>query len=63
MKLGTLNYSLRREEGEIRWDKSVDLTKPDVVMLDTLADWLSILTIAYNDLCQITFPETEEQKE
>lgn len=63
MKLGTLNYSLRREEGEIRWDKSVDLTKPDVVMLDILSDWITALTITYNDLCQITFPETEEQKE
>jgi hypothetical protein len=60
MKLGTLNYNLRSEEGEIRWDKSVDLTKPDVVMLGILEDWLFILTNAYNDLGQITFPETEE---
>ena len=60
MKLGTLNYNLRSEEGEIRWDKSVDLTKPDVVMLVILEDWLFILTNAYNDLGQITFPETEE---
>ena len=63
MRLGSLNYNPRSEEGEVKWEPTMDLTRPDVGMLDTLADWIAILTVAYNDLCQITFPETEEQEE
>lgn len=62
MRLGSLNYNSRSEEGEVKWEPTMDLTRPDVTMLDTLSDWIAILTIAYNDLCQITFPETEEQE-
>lgn len=57
MKLGTLHYNKRSEEGEVKLDPSVDLTKPDVVMLDILGDWIAILTLTYNDLHKVTFPE------
>lgn len=57
MKLGTLNYSSRTEEGYVKFDKTVDLTNPDVVMLDILHDWIISLTNTYNDLYAITFPE------
>lgn len=59
MKLGTLNYNQNSEEGEVKFEPSVDLTQPDVVMLDILGGWIAALTIAYNDLIQITFPHEE----
>jgi hypothetical protein len=59
MKLGTLNYNPHSEEGEVKWNVGVDLTKPDVVMLDILGDWISLLTIAYEDLRKTTFPYEE----
>ena len=57
MKLGTLNYDTNSEEGAVKWNADVDLTKPDVVMLDILGDWIAILTLAYNDVHKITYPE------
>jgi len=60
MKLGTLNYNTRSEEGEVKWHAGVDLTRPDVVMLDTLGDWIAILTLAYTDLHKITYPEGDK---
>lgn len=63
MKLGSLNYNTRSEEGEVKWHVSVDLTKPDVVMLDILGDWIAILTVAYEDLRKTTFPYDEESKD
>jgi hypothetical protein len=57
MKLGTLNYNPHSAEGEVKWNADVDLTKPDVVMLDVLGDWIAILTLAYNDVHKITYPE------
>ena len=56
MKLGTLNYSNRTEEGYVKFDKTVDLTNPDVVMLDILHDWIISLTNTYNDLLAVTLP-------
>jgi RND family efflux transporter MFP subunit len=48
MKLGTLHYDNKSEEGVVEWDPVVDLTKPSVVMLDILGDWIADLTTAYN---------------
>ena len=59
MKLGTLHY--KHGEGEVRLAPSIDLTKPDVVTLDILGDWIALLTIAYDDLYKITFPEGEKK--
>lgn len=61
MKLGTLTYNQRSEEGEVKWGKDVNLTEPDVVMLDILGDWIAILTVAYEDLRETTFPHIEER--
>ena len=63
MKLGSLNYNPHSEEGEVQWHVSVDLTKPDVVMLDILGDWIALLTIAYNDLHKLTYPEESKDGE
>jgi hypothetical protein len=63
MKLGSLNYNARSEEGEVKWHVSVDLTKPDVVMLDILRDWIVTLTDAYEDLRKTTFPYDENSEE
>lgn len=63
MKLGSLNYNTRSEEGEVKWHVGVDLTKPDVVMLDILGDWIAILTLAYEDLRKTTFPYDEESED
>ena len=63
MKLGSLNYNTRSEEGEVKWNVGVDLTKPDVVMLDILGDWIALLTIAYEDLRKTTFPYDEESED
>lgn len=56
MKLGSLTYDTIAEEGRVRFDKTVDLTNPDVVMMDILQDWIISLTDTYNDLYAITFP-------
>ena len=61
IKLGTLHYDTNSEEGEVKWADSVDLTRPDVVMLDILGDWVSILTVAYDDMHKLVYP-TEETK-
>lgn len=61
MKLGTLHYNTRSEEGEVKWEPTLDLTRPDVGMLDTLGDWIAILTIAYNDLHAITYPKENNE--
>ena len=63
MKLGSLNYNTRSEEGEVKWHAGVDLTKPDVVMLDILGDWIALLTVAYTDLHKTTFPYDEDSEE
>ena len=63
MKLGSLNYNTRSEEGEVKWHVGVDLTKPDVVMLDILGDWIALLTVAYEDLRKTTFPYDEKSKD
>lgn len=63
MKLGSLNYNTRSEEGEVKWHVGVDLTKPDVVMLDILGDWIATLTLAYEDLRKTTFPYDEESED
>jgi hypothetical protein len=60
MKLGTLHYDNKSEEGVVKWDFVVDLTKPDVVMLDILGDWIADLTTAYNNLHAITYPEAKK---
>lgn len=57
-KLGSLNYNTRSEEGEV--SVIADLTKPDVVMLDILGDWIALLTVAYEDLYKITYPEGDK---
>jgi hypothetical protein len=57
MKLGTLHYSKRKEEGVVKLGPTVDLTVPDVVMLDILGDWIADLTTAYNNLHAITYPK------
>lgn len=62
-KLGSLNYNTRSEEGEVKWHVGVDLTKPDVVMLDILGDWIALLTVAYEDLRKTTFPYDEDSEE
>lgn len=59
-KLGTLHYNTRSEEGEVKWREGVNLTEPDVVMLDILKDWIGILTETYDNLCKITFPYDRE---
>lgn len=63
MKLGSLNYNTRSEEGEVKWREGVNLTEPDVVMLDILGDWIALLTVAYEDLRKTTFPYDEESEE
>lgn len=63
MKLGTLRYNTKSEEGEVKWEPTMDLTRPDVGMLDTLGDWIAILTITYNDLHAITYPEDKPKDE
>ena len=60
MKLGTLHYDNKSEEGVVKWDPVVDLTEPDVVMLDILGDWIADLTIAYNDLHAIIYPKAKK---
>lgn len=60
MRLGSLNYNKWSEEGEVKWEPTVDLTRPDVGMLDTLGDWIAILTLTYNDLHKITYPEGDK---
>lgn len=62
IKLGTLHYDTNSEEGEVKWADTVDLTRPDVVMLDILGDWVSILTAAYDDMHKIIYP-TEENND
>jgi len=57
VKLATLKYNEWIEEGEVKWDPGVDLTVPDVVMLDALRDCILILSEAYNDLHKVTFSE------
>ena len=57
MKIATLKYNERIEEGEVKWDPGVDLTVPDVVTLDALRDCILILSEAYNDLLKVTFSE------
>lgn len=62
MKLGTLHYDFRTGEGHVKWKEDVvDLTQPNVVMLDSLGDWIAELTIAYNDLHAVTFPEENKE--
>jgi hypothetical protein len=61
MKLGSLNYNTRSEEGEV--SVIADLTKPDIVMLDILGDWIALLTIAYEDLHKLTYPEGNKDGE
>ena len=56
MKLGSLTYDTIAEEGRVRFDKTVDLTNPDVVMMDILQDWIISLTDTYNDLLAVTLP-------
>jgi hypothetical protein len=58
MKLGSLNYNPHSEEGEV--SVIADLTKPDVVMLDILGDWIALLTVAYEDLRKLTYPEGDK---
>ncbi len=56
MKLGSLHY--KDGEGHVKWKEDmVNLTEPNPVLLDTLGDWITILTLAYNDLHAVTFPE------
>jgi len=57
MKLGTLHYSNKTEEGYVKFDKTVAFTNPDVVLLDILQDWIISLTNTYNDLLAVTLPE------
>jgi hypothetical protein len=57
VKLATLKYNEWIEEGEVKWDPGVDLTVPDVVMLDALRDCILILSEAYNALHKVTFSE------
>lgn len=59
MRLATLHYDTRQSEGVVKWDIELDMTKPNVVMLDTLVDWLAALTITYNDLHKVTFGDKE----
>lgn len=59
MKLGILHYNTKTEEGEVKWEPTMDLTKPDVVMLDTLGDWISVLTLAHEDMHKLIYPENK----
>jgi hypothetical protein len=60
MRLASLCYDTRKEEGVIKWGPNVDLTEPDVVMLDILKDWIHDLETAYEALRKITFYPTKE---
>jgi hypothetical protein len=60
MKIATLCYDTRISEGVIKWSKSIDLTQPDVVMLDTLQDCLNELEAAYEALHAIVFPKGDK---
>ena len=57
MKLGSLNYSATTGEGTVKFAKTVDLTNPDIVLLDSLQDWICILTDTYNSLLAPTSTE------
>ena len=59
MKLATLHS--KHGEGVVKWHTELDLTKPDVVMLDVLGDWIAILTVAYTDLHKTTFDFKPEE--
>ena len=59
MKLGTLHYNTKIVEGEVKWEPTMDLTKPDVVMLDILGDWISVLTLAHEDMYKLIYPENK----
>ena len=55
MRLATLHYDTRQSEGVVKWDAELDMTKPNVGMMDTIKDWIAELTITYNDLHKVTF--------
>jgi hypothetical protein len=55
MKRATLHYDTKQSEGVVSWDIRVDFTKPDVVLMDTIVDWIAELTATYNDLHKVTF--------
>jgi hypothetical protein len=53
MRLGTLHYDMRKEEGVVR----LEGLPPDVVSLDTLQDWIGQLTDEYNRMLEEVFPK------
>lgn len=55
MKVGTLHYDRRKEEGVIKWEKGVDFSQPNVVLLDTLQDLIRQLDETYLRLHHTTF--------
>jgi len=61
MRLATLHYDTKQSEGVVKWDTDPDLTKPNVVLLDTLRDWIGELTITYNDLRKVTFSDMKDK--
>jgi hypothetical protein len=61
MRLATLHYDTKQSEGVVKWDTDPDLTKPNVMLLDTLRDWIAELTITYNDLRKVTFSDMKDK--
>lgn len=59
MKLGTLTYDTRKEEGVVKLDE----LPSDVVSLDILQDWIGDLTKEYNRMLEEVFPRTNEEND
>ena len=59
MRLGTLHYDTRKEEGVVR----LEGLPPDVVSLDTLKDWIGQLTDEYNRMLEEVFPKEDRDAE
>ena len=59
MRMATLHYDTKQSEGVVKWNIELDMTKPNVGMMDTIKDWIAELTITYNDLHKVTFRDKE----
>jgi len=57
MKLGSLDYDPVKGEGTVKWQKgAVDFDHPNVMLMDSLKDWIFVLKDAYDHLHAVTFP-------
>lgn len=59
MRLGTLHYDTRKEEGVVR----LEGLPPNVVSLDTLKDWVGQLNDEYNRMLEEVFPRENSDAE